>query len=177
VTGPGFDVGPTWAPDGLAIAFHSQGEDTDGVESLWVMRRDSVDGSWGEARELTDSQCLFPDWSPDGQEIVCSDEGAAVVVSPDGGILRRIDLSQEGFVRAWRFRFADDGSALYFGGRHVDGRAGIWSVAKVGGLPRLLVIDDPARPLYSLASYEFGNRFYFTLSEYESDIYVMDLEY
>jgi serine/threonine-protein kinase len=177
VASPGFDVGPTWSPDGLAIAFHSQGERTDGIETLWVMRRNTVGGAWDEPLELTDIQCLFPRWSPDGVEIVCSDHDAAVVVSADGEILRRIDLAEEGFRRAGLFRFSNDGASIRFGGRHSDGRAGIWSMAAEGGEPRQLVIDDPARPIFWLSANEFGGRFYFVLSEYESDIYVMDLEY
>jgi hypothetical protein len=32
-------------------------------------------------------------------------------------------------------------------------------------------------PMFWLGAYESGDRFYFALSEYESDIYVMDLKY
>ncbi|NNK47951.1 MAG: protein kinase, partial [Gemmatimonadetes bacterium] len=174
---PGFDVGPVRSPDGLAVGFHSQGERTSGTESLWVVRRDSVGGAWDEPVELTRSQCLFPDWSPDGHAIVCDDDKTAVVVTPEGDVLSRIDLSRKGFASASFFRFSSDGASIYYGGRHSDGRAGIWSMGTDGGAPRLLVADDPARPMFWLMAHEFDGRFYFALSEYESDIYVMDLEY
>jgi hypothetical protein len=50
-------------------------------------------------------------------------------------------------------------------------------MAPHGSEPRQLVIDDPARPIFWLTAYESGDRLYFALSEYESDIYVMNLEY
>ena len=50
------------------------------------------------------------------------------------------------------------------------------SVPASGGEPKLLVtFDDPSRPS---VRYEFatdGERFFFTLAEYESDVWVMEL--
>jgi hypothetical protein len=55
-------------------------------------------------------------------------------------------------------------------------RASFWSVPLSGGEPKLLVkFDDP---LIQSTREEFafdGDRFYFTLAEYESDIWVGDL--
>jgi serine/threonine protein kinase/dipeptidyl aminopeptidase/acylaminoacyl peptidase len=101
VTGPGFDVGPTWAPDGLAIAFHSQGDDSSGIESLWVMRRDSVHGSWGEPLNLTDFQCLFPHWSLDGEEIVCTSAHRSVPEGIPKGCVVQIHERRVGTLLFW----------------------------------------------------------------------------
>ena len=77
--------------------------------------------------------------------------------------------------------FSSDGSAIYFFGRPTD-EWGIWSMPVAGGEPtRLVAFDDPSLTVLAsqaVRSLSVGpDRFYITISEYESDIYVMDLEY
>ena len=77
-------------------------------------------------------------------------------------------------------RFSSDGSEIYFYGYQAD-EWGIWSIPAIGGEPtRLVAFDNPSLVFLVLGfpSLTVGpDHFYVTFSEYESDIYVMDLEY
>jgi hypothetical protein len=56
-------------------------------------------------------------------------------------------------------------------------RAGTWSVPLSGGEPKLLVrFDDPAKEPYPDWWATDGERFYFSLGEFEADAWVMELE-
>ena len=58
-----------------------------------------------------------------------------------------------------------------------QGHASLWSVPAGGGEPKLLVrFDDAARPSPRAEFAVDGRRFYFTLSERESDIWRMTFE-
>jgi hypothetical protein len=71
-----------------------------------------------------------------------------------------------------------DGHSAYFKAADREGRASIWGVPITGGRPRLLVrFDDPAKPSYRQDLWHTdGRRFYFTINERQSDIYVAELE-
>jgi hypothetical protein len=57
-----------------------------------------------------------------------------------------------------------------------DERAGMWSVPLSGGKPEQLVrFDDPLREFYFDWSGD-GGQFYFMLAEFESDVWVMELD-
>ena len=124
------------------------------------------------------SRCLrLIDWAPDGESLVCDAGSELVIVSKTGDIVLRMDPQ----MAAWEPHFSHDGSEIYFiGGRVAEG--GIWSMPVTGGEPtRLVAFDDPSlsvRPGVGFPLLTVGpDHFYLTISEYESDIYVMDLEY
>ena len=109
--------------------------------------------------------------------MVCDTQLDFVVVSKAGNIVSRLDPRME-YNQA---RFSSDGSEIYFFGRRTD-EWGIWSIPVAGGQPTMLVaFDDPSLQVFlghKLHSLTVGpDRFYVTISQYESDIYVMDLEY
>jgi Tol biopolymer transport system component len=69
-----------------------------------------------------------------------------------------------------------DGRTLYYKESEGAGRSSIWSVPAAGGTPRLLVrFDDPERPSIRPEFATDGRRFYFTLSERQSDVWTMEL--
>ena len=72
--------------------------------------------------------------------------------------------------------FLPDGSEVYFivqSGPAV----GVWSFPVTGGeATQLVAFDDPSLSVYHRLTVG-PDRFYITISEYESDIYVMDLEW
>ena len=69
-----------------------------------------------------------------------------------------------------------DGQTIYYKTTGPEGSS-IWSVPVSGGEPKLLVrFDDPnrrsTRPEWAVGA----GRFVFTLTEHESDVWVMELE-
>ena len=120
---------------------------------------------------------LLPDWAPDGESLVCTAGSEFVIVSKTGEEVSRFDPQ----MAISNLRFSPDGSELYFFGRPTD-EWDIWSMSVTGGEPTMVVaFDDPtltALTASSTRSLTVGpDRLYFTISEYESDIWVMDLEY
>ena len=74
-------------------------------------------------------------------------------------------------------RWARDGETIFFRAWAPDERAGIWSVPLSGGEPELLVrYDDPARLPLRLEWSADEDGFFFALTEFESDVWVMELE-
>jgi dipeptidyl aminopeptidase/acylaminoacyl peptidase len=172
--GRGSGVAPLWSPDGLQIAFLPSGF---GPRAPRFMSREHVGGPWSEPVEVNDVKCMLGDWVPDGSGVLC-DEGPSVV-SPKGRVVGRHDLLASHRLRALNFpgRFSRDGATFYINATHEDGRRGIWAVPLRGGTPRLAVSDDdPARTVYGAISIG-PDQLYLTVSEYESDIWVMNLRY
>ena len=65
---------------------------------------------------------------------------------------------------------------VYFKAADEERRASIWAVPATGGTPRLLVqFDDPARPSLRREFATDGVRFFFTIAQDESDIWVADV--
>ncbi len=69
-----------------------------------------------------------------------------------------------------------DGRFIYFSATRTDGSQGLYSVPAAGGEPRLLVrYDDPTKQVFIWGFSVGDGKVYLTVSEFESDIYVMDL--
>jgi len=174
---PGIDGYSDWSPDGLAIAFQSQGPQGVSPWKTWIVSRDSVGGPWSEPAPLTDSRCAYPDWAPDGASLLCVDGRRWVRVSRNGEVLTRYDPSAAG-LRIYPFpQFSPDGAKIYVRAVHEDGSEGVWSIPTTGGeASQVVAFDDPSLSvLYNLTV--GPKRLYLSIAEYESDIYVMDLEW
>ena len=167
---------PDWSPDGLTIAFQSEGPTGLDPYGIWTVSRDSVGGRWGEPARLNAVACIQPDWAPDGGSLVC-DAGADLVrLSRDGELLARIGTTPAITSPAVP-TFSLDGSRIYFRGVQEDGSQGIWWIPPEGGSPtKIVAFDDPAVNVFG--GFTVGpERFFLTLAEYESDIWVMDLDW
>ncbi len=72
--------------------------------------------------------------------------------------------------------WSGDGQSIYFRASTADGARNLYAVSPAGGQPRLAVrFDDPTKvPSFTISS--FRETLYVSVTEYESDIYVMDLE-
>jgi Tol biopolymer transport system component/DNA-binding SARP family transcriptional activator len=176
---PGQDSDPDWSPDGLAIAYQSPGPQGVGTPKIWIVSRDSVGGPWGDPvqLQLTDSLCLVPMWAPDGASLVCyAGRGALARVSRDGEVYAR-RAKPAGMVGAYNPQFSPDGSRIYTVATEEDGSEGVWWIPANGGdATKVVAFDDPSLtvPGYLTVGPE---HLYLTIAEYESDIWVMDLEY
>jgi Tol biopolymer transport system component len=168
---PGEDGNPAWSPDGLNIAFSSLGPQRDDPYAIWTVSRERVGDAWGDPVRLTDFRCVAPDWAPDGESLVCDTGPELVIVSKTGEVVTRFGPQ----MNPNRPHFSHDGSEVYF---LLYGPApGVWSFPVTGGeATQLVAFDDPSLSVFNMLTVG-PDRFYLTISEYESDIYVMDLEY
>jgi serine/threonine-protein kinase len=173
-----FSQSPRWSPDGLRIAFMSQGPEAMGAYETWTISRDSVGGTWGEPAQLTDFACRFPDWAPDGASLVCDGAGEVFArVSSDGGVRSRHDLSAAGLRNCRVPRFSPDASRIYFLATGQDGSQGVWWIPANGGdATKVVAFDDPSLTVLRALSVGTEN-LYLTIAQFESDIWVMDLEW
>jgi dipeptidyl aminopeptidase/acylaminoacyl peptidase len=97
-------------------------------------------------------------------------EGGVAVISPDGGEPRL--LSDFGDSPRW----SKDGQTIYFRQNPLHERHRIWSIPVSGGEPRFLVrFDDPVR-LSSRPEWSSEASTYFTLTGFEADVWVLELE-
>ena len=176
---PGFDVFPDWSPDGLAIAFMSEGPQGVGPWNIWIVSRDSVAMPWSEPVQLTDFGCADPEWAPDGASLVCllTEELVWVRVSGDGEVLSRYDPSAAGQQSFDKLRFSPDGSRIYVIATDHDGSEGVWWIpVNGGGATKVVAFDDPSLTVPGF--FTVGpEHLYLTIAEYESDVWVMDLEW
>lgn len=160
-----------WSPDGAALTFF----DMDAVEVM-VMRRDRS-GRWGAPR-FTGGRGWRPEWSPDGRTVafVSNADGRIGVVAADSGVPRDVYVPGAGDPPAELAMFSPDGRTIYFKSHDARGRASFWSVAAAGGRPRLLArFDDPARASNRFDFASDGRRFYFTIEDRESDVWIADV--
>ncbi|MDH3569702.1 MAG: protein kinase [Gemmatimonadota bacterium] len=173
-SGPWMYGGPKWSPSGTEIAFSSSRA---GRLEVWLVSREAIGGSWGEATQLTDFGCVPADWAPDGSGVLCDAGEEMVLVSRDGDVLWRYDPSTAGLQGLSSPQFSWDGSMIYVYGTHEDGSGGIWAVPPRGGEPNLVVAYDDAE-IEGMDFLSVGpDHLYVTVGEYESDIWVMDLEW
>jgi serine/threonine-protein kinase len=171
---------PDWSPDGLAIAFESQGSQGEGPVTLWIVSRDSVGGPWSDPVRLTDFPSGNASWAPDGASLLCFTGGGTWPrVSRDGRVLARYDSSTVGLQRISGPEFSPDGSKIYLMATDHDGSQGIWWISAGGGeATKVVVLDDPSLSEFWGWGFTVGREhLYLTIAEYQSDIWVMDLEY
>jgi serine/threonine-protein kinase len=179
---------PDWAPDGRTLVFHS---DKTGQRELWLVSRSLRGGAWETPRQLTRGGGQSPRWAPDGRLIayVRAAEGPTSpadfpqgrelrVISPDGAESRLVARSEDpARLPSPVFpEWSPDSRTVYYKASDASGRASFWSVPASGGTPRLLVrFDDPGRESRRSEFTTDGRRLYFTVTDLQSDIWLMEL--
>jgi Tol biopolymer transport system component len=168
---PGQLAMANWAPGGSAVSFFDMTTDV-----VMVVSRDP-NGQWGTPRVLA-TRGWRPEWSPDGRTLafISPFDGRISIVPAVGGTRRDVYVPATGDPRAELAVFSADGRRLYFKSHDALGRASFWSVPVSGGRPRPLVrFDDPA---WSSNRFDFasdGSRFYFTVEDRQSDLWLADV--
>lgn len=91
---------------------------------------------------------------------------------PDGRDVRLIVPRIARIFPAW----SHDSRTIYYKVNEAGSRAGFWSMPAAGGESRLLVeLDDPSHGSVRSEFAASADRFYFTETEYESDISLIEL--
>jgi TolB protein len=166
---------PDWSPDGNQIVFYS---DKTGRHELYILSRKDKSSSWQAPRQLTFDGGLSPRWSPDGKLIAFISESSLWVIQPEGGEPRMIVKSTDpGVLPTPSFPgWSKDSRTVYYIAYDAEQHTSFWSVPAVGGEPTLLVrFEDPSRQSTRTEFGTDGERFFFTVAKYESDIWIGDL--
>ena len=170
---PAHEYYPDWSRDGQQVVFRSL---KTGRSELYVTSRDGQ--VWEEPAQLTFDGGAYPRWSPSDDLIAYIEESSLRIISPEEGTPRVLVPRQDpATLPIPRFpAWSSDGLTVYYKAYDAALQSSIWSVSASGGLPRLLVVfDEPARPSHRHEFTTDGERFFFTITERESDIWVMDL--
>ena len=115
-------------------------------------------------------------YSPDGRWRVGwnREDSSVIIVSSDETEVRTLVESVDDGSSAM---FSRDSQSVFYKRGRPPGQSGIWSVSIDGSEPGLMVtFDDPDRPAIRREFDVSGDRIYFTLSEHESDVWLLELE-
>jgi eukaryotic-like serine/threonine-protein kinase len=168
----------SWSPDGNRVVYSCSAKSNERYD-LCLTSRPRKGGPWGPPRKLTTETGIDPKWSLDGRWVAYTRQGDVRLVSPDGTndhVLlagRSTDSQSLAQYAIW----SRDSQTLYIKAIADDRSATIWSMPVTGGTPRLLMrFDDPLRPSLRREFATDGQRFYFTIAQDESDVWVMELK-
>jgi TolB protein len=183
---PGLDSWPSWSPDGRTIAYISRGPQGNRPTHVWALLRDGLDDPWGDPVQLTDFECGRPSWAPNGRAFVCNagyDDSLRVsrmAIVARSGEVEDIYEIDGGFASA---AYSPDGSRIFFWRYGLDGSVEMRSIPSGGGAAfSVVVLDDRTKEMPGLligapALTVGPKNLYVTISEYDSDIWVADLEW
>ncbi len=171
---PAQELQPRWSPDGKSIAYFM----LSGPPAIRIATR-GAGGAW-ETRERL-AAGYWPAWSPDGRFLTFTSDllgGKLSVVPVDGGEPRALyDVSQTGAPVAETSVWSEDGRTVYFKSHTATGVASIWSVPASGGIPQRMLDLGDTRVGSDRYGFRFGNGLiYYTLSDRQSNIWVMELK-
>lgn len=181
-TGSDDDVAAQWSPDGQRLLLlANMASSNPGLE---VATR-HADRSWSAPQPLrvvvgSDTmQAGLGAWSPDGRLIACPSRGGLVVLPAAGGPARLLVPASNPTFNAQSApqpAWSPDSRLIYYLTADSAGVYGITVVSVTGGAARVVVrFDDPTRPWHRYGFVLHGGRFYFTLGDLQSDIWVAEI--
>jgi Tol biopolymer transport system component len=161
---------PDWSPTNDGLVFFSN---TTGRDELFVVTLEN--GAWGSPRQLTKGGGIFPRWSPDGRLVAYISNGLRVI-SPHGGESTVLVPASPTFSVA-HVAWANDSKTIYFKASEEPAPSlHLWSVPATGGPIKPLVrFEDVLRPSSRFEFSSDGKEFFFTISERESDLWLLTL--
>ena len=170
---------PEWSPDGRRLLVLANW----GTHAALRIYSRGENGAWTGPRPVpvvlgSDTvEAGLAAWSPDGRLLACGcGEGGIVVIPVEGGPARRLPspYSTEG----WAFpQWSADGRTIYHLTEEAGRVTGVVAVPLSGAPPRVVLrFDDIARPWHRFGFRVRGERFYFTLGDLQSDIWVAEVD-
>jgi serine/threonine protein kinase/Tol biopolymer transport system component len=175
-TGSDDERSPVWTRDGHAILFsHNLNRPN---QDLRIISRDQA-GRWGQPRTIMPGDVSQMAVSPDGNQTTLLSRRGLTLTTARGEAPRILvpvsDPTSQ--VRPNYAEWSSDGRDIYYLALDSADRASIWSVARTGGPPSLLVrFDDSLREWHRYGFRARGGRFYFTLGDRQSDIWTAEVE-
>ncbi len=169
---PDDDRSPAWTPDGRGLLTVTNYASPD-AETRMIRR--AADGTWGAPARWRKPACV-PTWSPDGTVAACADLSGRLLLTDLRGDSLRV-LVNGGLIPhlpQWP-GWSSDGRTVYYLG--IDSvSTNIYAVPAQGGKPGLVLrFDDPARPWHRFGFRKFRDRFYFTVGDRQSHIWVAEV--
>jgi Tol biopolymer transport system component len=174
--GPDDERTAQWSPDGRTIYYlHNFNGPGNEIRALTRL----PDGTWSAPRTLFRGETYPALPSPDGRLVAFSSAGAVLVVRSDGDSVRTlVPRSEDGGPRGVYVDWSEDGGTVYYLAVDLGERVTIWSVPAGGGKPRLLVrFDDPTREWHRFGFKARRGKFYFTVGDRQSDVWIAEAEF
>jgi TolB protein len=169
---PAQDRYPDWSPDGEKVVFYF---DRSGRQEVYTISKERGELEGETPRQVSTEGGRYPKWSPDGRRIAFHTPLRGLSVAAVEGEDTRLLVPHATISRFFPAWSRDSRTISYKAGEQ-GGRRSFWSVLVSGGEAKLLVtFDDPSRTPVRQEFATDGERFFFTLTEYESDVWMMEL--
>jgi serine/threonine-protein kinase len=172
---PGEQRYPDMSPDGARIVYQS-GPAAGSNGALYEIERDGA-GGWTEPRRLSPDPGYVGRYSPDGSQIAYANGAGVWLAGSDPDEPQVVWRPTDSGTTVTNVEWYAGGTRLLFLRRFPDGTSTLWSVALDGSDPReLMRFGDAGRqPRSEMAVHD--DIVYFTIGEFESDVWVMDVEW
>jgi eukaryotic-like serine/threonine-protein kinase len=163
-----------WTRDGKSL-FYLHNFNMPSAEVRIISR--AGDGHWEQPRTVFRGNAYPPVASPDGRYIAFSSNGAVYLGSSSGdSVWALVARSDSAAPRAAYVAWSADSRTVYYLAPG-PGESGVWAVPAKGGSSVLMVrFDDPNRPWHRYGFSARGGKFYFTIGDRQSDIWVAEVD-
>ena len=170
---------PFWLVDENTMAFHRFAQ-VDGGYELVLSRRDAS-GNWSNPELIIEELLIGARWSPARNLLAYFSSQNLYLWDLETGQSRSIVHNEHkdafrsvGSLSTTVANWSRDGNTIYFIAVNDQEDESFWAVPVDGGSPRIIVDLTGVKTGIGISAVD-DNRIYYTISEIESDIWVLDL--